>query len=117
MADEESISAVEELFYEGTDHHAEGNSDAALDCFERCLALEPDYADAILGKAMIALSRDQFDQAIALGKRLVELNPDDILAHTNLSVFYQRAGLITEAEDAGARARTLDWKRQLADDD
>jgi Flp pilus assembly protein TadD len=47
-------------------------------------------------------------------RRLVELNPEDVLAYTNLSVFYQRAGRIEEAEEAGAKARTLDWKRQLS---
>jgi len=55
----------------------------------------------------------KFDAAIACGKRIVELAPDDILAHTNLSVFYQRAGRIAEAEEAAAKAKVLDWKKQI----
>jgi len=49
-------------------------------------------------------------------KRLVELSPDDTLAHTTLSRFYQAAGRIPEAEAEGAKARILDWKRQLNED-
>jgi hypothetical protein len=46
-------------------------------------------------------------------KRLCELTPDDVLAHTTLSRIYQAAGMVPEAEAAGAQARILDWKRQL----
>ncbi len=115
MADDEEISEIEELFYRGTDLHGEGQDDEAMICFDKCLELDPVYEDAILGKAMIYLSRQEFTAAIELGKELVELSPDDVLAYTNLSVFYQRAGMIPEAEEAGAKARMLDWKRQLAE--
>lgn len=104
---------IEELFYEGSDLHGEGRHDEAMACFERCLAIDPDYADAILGKAMVHMARNQFDDAIACAKRIVELTPDDVLAHTNLSVFCQRAGRIAEAEEAAAKAKVLDWKRQI----
>jgi tetratricopeptide (TPR) repeat protein len=114
---EEETSELEELFYEGSDLHGEGDLDGALACFERCLAIDPAYAEAILGKAMVHVAREQYDDAIALGHKLVELNPDDVLGYTNLSMFYMRAGKIAEAEEAGAKARTLEWKRQLAEDD
>jgi len=104
---------IEEIFYEGSDLHGEGRHDEALACFERCLAIDPDYVDALLGKAMVHLARGRFDDAIACGKRIVELTPDDVLAQTNLSVFYQRAGKIPEAEEAAAKAKVLDWKRQI----
>ncbi|TFH24625.1 MAG: tetratricopeptide repeat protein [Myxococcales bacterium] len=113
--DGEQISELEELFYEGSDLHGEGRHEEAMERFERCLAIDPSYADAILGKAMVHLSRGQFDDAIENGKRLVELDPNDVLAYTNLSMFYQRAGRIEEAEAAGAQARMLDWKRELKD--
>jgi tetratricopeptide (TPR) repeat protein len=117
MADDETISEIEELFFEGSDLHGEGRHAEAMDCFDRCLAIDPDYPDALLGKAMVHLAREEFDQAIELGKRLVELLPEDVLGYTNLSMFYQRAGRIEEAEEAGAKARMLDWKRQLAEEE
>jgi tetratricopeptide (TPR) repeat protein len=117
MAADEEISDVEELFYEGADLQGEGRYDDAMACFDKCLALDPQYADALLGKAMVYLAREQLDDAIAVGLRLAELQPDDPLAYTNLSRFYQRAGRIAEAEEAAAKARMLDWKRQLAEDE
>jgi tetratricopeptide (TPR) repeat protein len=113
MAGVDDVSEVEELFYEGSDLHGEGRYDEAMACFDKCLAIDPTYADAILGKAMVHLERGEHDRAIALGHRLAELRPDDVLAFTSLSMFYERAGMIKEAEEAGAKARTLDWKRQL----
>lgn len=113
MSKPETEVDLDELFYEGSDLHGEGKHDQAMECFERCLAINPDHADALLGKAMVHLGKGEFDAAIACGKRIVELAPDDILAHTNLSVFYQRAGRIAEAEEAAAKAKVLDWKRQI----
>ena len=104
---------LDELFYEGSDLHGEGKHDQAMACFERCLRINPEHLDALLGKAMVHLGKKEFDAAIACGKRIVELAPDDILAHTNLSVFYQRAGRIAEAEEAAAKAKVLDWKKQI----
>ena len=117
MADDETPSEIEEIFYEGSDLQGEGRYDEAMACFERCLAIDPDYTDALLGKAMVHLARGDHDKAIDIGRRLAELQPDDVLVYTNLSMFYQRAGRIAEAEEAAAKARMLDWKRQLADDD
>ncbi|MFP6863183.1 tetratricopeptide repeat protein [Pseudomonas sp.] len=114
MGTEEETSEIEELFYQGSDLHGEGRLDEALQCFEKCLAIDADYADAILGKAIIMSARERHDEAIALAQRLIELDPEDVLAQTNLSMFHQKAGRIEEAEEAGAKARTLDWKRELA---
>ena len=46
-------------------------------------------------------------------QRLAEIEPDDVLAHTSLSVLYQKKGMIPEAEAEGAKARVLGWKQQL----
>ncbi len=115
MPEDEEISELEELFYRGTDLHGEGKYDEAMGVFDDCLAKDPQYKDAILGKAMCCLAQENYEEAIGLGRRLVEIDPDDVLSYTNLSMFYQRAGMIEEAEEAGARARVLDWKRQLED--
>ena len=64
---------------------------------------------------MAYADKEMFDEAIVWGKKFAELAPDDTLAHTSLSMFYQRKGMIAEAEAEGAKARMLDWKRQLAE--
>src|SRR5262249_876301 len=78
--------------------------------------LDPGYADAWHGLGMALSELGRHDEAIEAGKRLCELTPDDTLAHTTLSRFYQAADRVPEAEAEGAKARILDWKRQLAED-
>jgi Tfp pilus assembly protein PilF len=53
------------------------------------------------------------DQAIEVAQQIAEIDPDEVLAHTSLSVLYQKKGMIAEAEDEGAKARVLGWKQQL----
>ena len=46
-------------------------------------------------------------------KLLAKLNPNCVMAHTNLSVFYVSKGMIAEAESEKAIANQLEFKRQL----
>jgi Flp pilus assembly protein TadD len=56
---------------------------------------------------------NRLDEAIIVAKRIAELDPDDVLAYTSLSVLYQKKGMIQEAEAEANRARILGWKQQL----
>ena len=105
----------DELYDRAVDHVADGNLDAAIAAYREALAIDPTFTDALNGLAMAYADQGNFDEAITIGKQLVELTPDDTLAHTSLSMFYQRKGMIPEAEAEGAKARMLDWKRQLAE--
>ena len=51
-----------------------------------------------------------YDAALEAAKRAVECNPDDFLTHTSLSIFYQRKGMIAEAEAEKALAAELQVK-------
>jgi Flp pilus assembly protein TadD len=55
----------------------------------------------------------RYDEAIEVANKIAEIDPDDVLAHTSLSVLYQKKGMIPEAEAEGAKARVLGWKQQL----
>ena len=59
--------------------------------------------------------QEKIDEAIQTAKRLIEVAPENELAYTSLSMFYQQKGMIAEAEEVGAKARTLGWKRQLTE--
>ena len=48
-----------------------------------------------------------------MAKKLTELSPDDEMSYTVLSRLYQQKGMVPEAEAVAAKARMLDWKRQL----
>lgn len=105
----------EELYERAVDEFGEGRLDEAIATYREALAIDPDYVDAWHGLAMAQAQAGRLDEAIATAKRLVELAPDDTLAYTSLSRFYQEKGMIAEAEAAAAKARMLDWKRQLAE--
>src|SRR5687767_15191418 len=104
----------EEHYNQGMEHFAQDKLDDAVAAYLRALAEDPDYADALHALAMTYAHQEKLDQAIEVGKRLVEVAPDDELAHTSLSIFYQQKGMIAEAEHIAAQARTLSWKRQLS---
>ena len=102
-----------DLFDRAVDLVAEEKLDDAVKTYEEAIALDPDFADAWQGLALALNELGRHEQAIEAGKRLCELTPDDVLAHTTLSRLYQAAGMIPEAEAEGGKARLLDWKRQL----
>jgi tetratricopeptide (TPR) repeat protein len=102
-----------ELYDQAVDLIAEGNTDEAVNRYREAIALDADFADAWQGIALALNDLGRHAEAIDAAKRLCELTPDDVLAHTTLSRMYQAANMIPEAEAAGAQARVLDWKRQL----
>jgi tetratricopeptide (TPR) repeat protein len=109
------MATKDECFDRAVDHVADGDLDAAIAAYQEALAIDPQFADAVQGLAMAYADKEMFDEAITWGKKFVELAPEETLAHTSLSMFYQRKGMIPEAEAEGAKARMLDWKRQLAE--
>ena len=58
-----------------------------------------------------AMVVSDFTSGEGLIQKLVELEPDDPLSHTNLSRILMQKGLIPEAEDAKARAMGLQMKQ------
>ena len=103
----------EELYDRAIDLVADGELEQAVATYKEAIALDPAYVDAWHGLAMAYNDLARYPDAIEAGKKLCELTPDDVLAHTSLSRFYQAANMIPEAEAEGAKARMLDWKRQL----
>jgi tetratricopeptide (TPR) repeat protein len=106
----------EDYYNQGMDCFAQDRLDDAVTEYLRALDEDPDYADALHALAMTYAHQEKIDQAIEVGKRLIEVAPDDELAHTSLSIFYQQKGMIAEAEQVAAKARTLSWRRELKQD-
>ncbi len=102
-----------DLFDRAVDLVAEGKLEDAVATYEEAIALDAEFADAWQGLALALNDLGRHDGAIEAAKKLCELTPDDVLAHTTLSRLYQAAGMIAEAEAEGGKARILDWKRQL----
>ncbi len=107
------MAGKEELYDEGLDLAFDEDYAGAIGKYEAALEIDPGYIDALHALAMAHAEAGNLDEAIETGKKLCELAPDDILAHTSLSTFYMNKEMIPEAEAESAKAKMLDWKRQL----
>ncbi|MGH9701882.1 MAG: tetratricopeptide repeat protein [Candidatus Acidiferrales bacterium] len=106
---------AEDHYYSGVDFFGKGKHDEAIAEYQQALSLDPKFIDAIHGLAQAYYAKNDFENGIAAARRILELEPDDILAWTTISRCYQRQGLVPEAEEAGNKARVLGWKKQLQD--
>lgn len=103
----------EDHYNEGMELFTQDKLDEAAAAYQRALQEDPHYVDALHALAMTYSHQEKLDEAIEVGKKLIEAAPDDELAYTSLSIFYQKKGMIAEAEHIATQARTLGWKRQL----
>ena len=79
----------------------------AINDFKEAILIKSDYGDVYQAMAHCHEKLEEFDSALECAKQAVEHNPNDFLAHTSLSMFYQRKGLIAEAEKEKALATKL----------
>jgi tetratricopeptide (TPR) repeat protein len=113
MCDAEARQKAEDLYYTALDLMADGKLEEAVRSYQEAVAVDSKFTDALHGLARALQDLQRYDEAIAVANQIAELDPDDVLAHTSLSVLYQKKGMIAEAEAEGAKARVLGWKQQL----
>ena len=107
------MATSDELYDQAVDCVADGNLDVAIAKYREAVALDSNFADAWEGLSMAYADKEMWAEGIDAAKKVVELTPDEQLGYTNVSRIYQRAGNVPEAEAWAAKARMLDWKRQL----
>jgi tetratricopeptide (TPR) repeat protein len=113
MPDPHARPKAEDHYYAALDLMGDGNQEKAIEEYRKSLAADPTFTEAMHGLARALQDLQRYDEAIAVAQQIAELDPDDVLAHTSLSVLYQMKGMIREAEVEGAKARVLGWKQQL----
>jgi Flp pilus assembly protein TadD len=113
MPDANARQKAEGHYYAALDLMGDGHPEQAVAAYRESLAADPTFTEAMHGLARALQDLERYDEAIAVAQRIAEIDPDDVLAHTSLSVLYQKKGMIAEAEAEGAKARVLGWKQQL----
>lgn len=91
-----------------------GDFPAAAAGLKAVLAREAAYFDAQLALGMAYYRLGDFAAAIAEGHKAEKLRPQEQLVHTNLSLFYQKAGDKVAAEHHGLQARIAGWRAENA---
>lgn len=104
---------AEEHYYAALDLVLEGHHEQAVEEYRKALASDPRFTDVLHGLSRALQDLGRLDEAIDVSMQMVEIDPDDILAHTSLSILYQKKGMVPEAEAEGNKARVLGWKQQL----
>jgi Flp pilus assembly protein TadD len=113
MPDENARQKAEDHYYSALDLMGDGHLEKAVAAYQESLAADPTFTEAMHGLARALQDLQRYDEAITVAQKIAALDPDDVLAHTSLSVLYQKKGMIPEAEAEGAKARVLGWKQQL----
>jgi tetratricopeptide (TPR) repeat protein len=113
MSDPQAREKAEDFYYAALDLVSEGEHERAVEQYQKSLEADPTFTEAMHGLARALQDLGRLDEAIAIAKRIAEVDPEDVLAYTSLSVLYQKKGMIAEAEAEGAKARVLGWKQQL----
>jgi Flp pilus assembly protein TadD len=109
-----AMATRDEIFDDANGDLAIGELESAIEKYQRCVDLDPNFFDGwhALGMALMKLGR--FAEAIQAGEKAVELRPNDQIGWTSLSLFYNRAGNIKEAEVAGTKAKILSWGGKIS---
>ena len=111
-----SQPSAEDHYYAALDLFAEGHAEEAIGEYRAAIALDPVYTEAMHGLARACQDLQRYDEAIEISERIAAIDPSDVLAHTSLSILYQKKGMIPEAEAEANKARILGWKQQLRRD-
>ena len=89
-----------------------GDYDAAIAKLRAMLAKAPAHFEAQLALGMALYRKEDYAAAIVEGHKAEKLRPQEQLVHTNLSLFYMKAGNRATAEHHGLQARISSWRTE-----
>jgi Flp pilus assembly protein TadD len=89
--------------------------ETAIAKLKAVLVADPTCFDAQLALGMAHYRRGDYAAAIAEGLKAEQLRPREQLVHTNLSLFYMKAGDKQKAEHHGLQAKIESWRDAAAE--
>jgi Flp pilus assembly protein TadD len=104
------MASLQEQYDEAMYAFSQGDMDSAIEQLRAILVQDPACFDAQLSLGMAWYRKGDYETAIAEGHKAEKLNPKEQLVHTNLSLFYVKAGDKAKAEHHGLQARIASWK-------
>ena len=108
------MASAQERYDDAMFDFSQAEYDTAIGKLRALLADEPGHFDAQLALGMALYRQGDYPAAIAEGHKAEQLRPKEQLAHTNLSLFYMKAGDKQKAEHHGLQARIAGWRDNMA---
>jgi predicted Zn-dependent protease len=104
------MSSLQEQYDDAMFEFSTGNYDGAIARLQAVLVQEPGHFEAQLALGMAYYRKGDYSLAIAEGHKAEQMRPKEQLVHTNLSLFYMKAGDKKTAEHHGLQARISSWR-------
>jgi predicted Zn-dependent protease len=104
------MSTIQDRYDDAMFDFSTGEYDSAIAKFRLILAEEPEHFETQLALGMALYRKGDYASAIAEGHKAEHLKPHEQLVHTNLSLFYMKAGDKATAEHHGLQARISSWR-------
>ena len=111
----EPTEMADACFDEAIRRFTDDREDEAIVLLERSISICPRHADAYEALGVILGRHRRFEEAIELMQRLLEVDPGSVMAHTNMSVYYNQLGRIEDAEREAQNAAIKSVQRQMTD--
>jgi len=104
------MAALQDQYDDAMFDFSTGDYTSAIAKFRAILDQEPEHFEAQLALGMAYYRSGDYTKAIEEGHKAERLKPHEQLVHTNLSLFYQKAGNKGVAEHHGLQARIASWR-------
>jgi len=105
------MDVIQKEFDDAMYDFSTGAYDVAVTKLRGILERDPSYFDAQLALGMAHYRQGDYPAAIAAGHAAEKIRPQEQLVHTNLSLFYMKAGDKVKAEHHGLQARIASWRQ------
>ncbi len=95
---------VQSVYERAVNLFQQDKDEDAIELFKKVVLLDPAHEDSYEAIGVILGRLERFEEGITFMDKVLEANPDSVMAHTNKSLFYMRLGKIEEAEEEKAQA-------------
>lgn len=93
-----TVGDAEEAYDLGAGYLRQGHPEQAVEQFDRALAADPKFADALNAKAVALAHQGKVEEALALAGRAAELRPDQLGFRLNVALLHHLKGETRQAE-------------------
>ena len=110
----ERMPSIQEQYDDAMFDFSQAEYAKAISKLQSVLIEHPDHFESQLALGMALYRQGDYAAAIAEGHKAEQLQPREQLVHTNLSLFYMKAGDKQKAEHHGLQARLAGWRDNMA---